>query len=109
MVSEVGRSVVNGRAADVVVGVEESFGQQGAHVTASESVDDPLAVAGPFDQAGKSQFGQVLAGDGRSAPGQSGETCDVKFSIAQSPQHPDACRFSKQGERCHCCGHLIIT
>jgi hypothetical protein len=36
---------VDGRAADVVVGVEEGFGEQGADVAAAEAVDDTLVCA----------------------------------------------------------------
>ena len=74
--------VVDGRAADVVVGVEEGFGEQGADVAAAEAVHDTLPVSLAFDEAGETQFRQVLAGDGGAAFGDGGEASNVEFGVA---------------------------
>ena len=52
-----------GFAADLVVGVEQCFGQEVADVGASEAVDDAPAVAVAFDQSSEAEFGEVLARD----------------------------------------------
>ena len=54
--SEVARLIVDGRAGDLVVGVEESFGEQGADMAVAEAVDDTLSLSLTFDQAGEAQF-----------------------------------------------------
>src|SRR5207244_12981441 len=54
-----GRRLVFSRgpgAAGLVVGIEESVGEQGAHVGAAEPVDDGLPVALTFDQPGEAQL-----------------------------------------------------
>ena len=96
--SPVGSSVVDRGAADLVVGVEEGLGEQGAHVGAAEPVNDALAVALSFDQSGEAQFGQVLAGDRGPAGRDRGEGGDVEFGIAQRPQHPHAGGIGEQRE-----------
>ncbi len=48
--------VVDGCAADLVFGVEEGLGEEGADVAAAQAVDDALAVSLAFDQAGEAQF-----------------------------------------------------
>ena len=59
---------MDGRAADLVVGVEEGFGEQGAHVAAAESVHDALALTLSFDQTGEAQFDRCwLATVGRQS------------------------------------------
>jgi hypothetical protein len=94
--------VVDGRAADVVIGVEEGFGEHGADVAAAQAVDDTLAVSLPFDEAGEAQFRQVLAGDGGAAFGDGGEAGDVEFGVAQRPQHADSGGVGEQGEGRDC-------
>lgn len=91
--------VVDGRAADLVVGVEESFGQQRADMATAQPIHDPLSVPLALDQASEAQLGQVLAGDRRAAVGEGGEASDVEFGVAQRPQHADACRVGEQRER----------
>ena len=59
--------VVDRGSGDVVIGVEERLGEQGAHMAAAESVYDSLSVTLSFHESGESQFRQVLAGDGRAA------------------------------------------
>jgi cation diffusion facilitator family transporter len=92
---------VDGFAADLMVGVEQGFGQQGAHVAAAEAVDHALTVAVAFDQAGEAEFGQVLAGYGGPGAGGLGERGDVEVGLTQGPEHPHPGRISEQCKSLH--------
>ena len=49
-------SVVNGLAADLVVGVEERLVQQVADVAAPEAIKHPAPVPASLDEAGEAQL-----------------------------------------------------
>ena len=100
--SDVAMLVVDGCAGDLVVGVEEGFGEQRADVPAAEAVHDTLALSLAFDQAGEAQLGQVLAGHRGSALGDGCEAGDVVFGVAQGPQHADSGRVGEQREGGDC-------
>ena len=105
--SEVVGLVVHGCAGDLVVGVEEGFGEQRADVPAAEAVYDPLALSLALDQAGEAQLGQVLAGDRGAAFGDGGEAGDIEFGIAQRPEHADSGGVGEQREGGDCGADLF--
>jgi hypothetical protein len=49
-------------SADMVIGVEQPFGQHRAHMPAAQSIHHPLTVTLTFDEPGEPEFEQVLAG-----------------------------------------------
>ena len=55
-INERRRSVVNGLAADLVVGVEERLVQQVADVAAPEAIEHPAPVPASLDEAGEAQL-----------------------------------------------------
>lgn len=75
-------SAVSRLAADLMIGMEQPFGEQRTDVPASEPVHDPLPVALPLDQPGEPQLRQVLAGNSRPASGDRGEARDVELAVA---------------------------
>lgn len=48
--------VVDGCAPDLVVGVEEGLGEEGADVAAAQAVDDTLTLSLALDEPGEAQF-----------------------------------------------------
>ena len=100
---------MDGFAAELVVGVEEGFGEELADVTSAQPVQDPATIAVGVHQAGETEFGQVLAGDGGAASRGPGEGRDVRFGVTQGPQHPDPGGVGQQREGHHRGGHLGVA
>ena len=72
-------SVVDWLAADLVVGVEQRFREQVAHVGSTESVDDAASVSFALDQSGEAKLGEMLTGHGGPAAGHLGERRNVSI------------------------------
>lgn len=81
--------VVQRYAADLMVGVKEGLGEQGADVPPAEPIHDALAVPSALDEPGEAQLGQVLARNGGTAARYSGEARHIQVGGPQSPEHPD--------------------
>lgn len=81
-----------------MVGVEEAFGQQGAYVTTSESVDNALPATLTLDETGQPQLRQMLAGHCRTASCDRCQAGDVQFCVPQRPEHSHPGRVGKQRE-----------
>jgi hypothetical protein len=73
-------------AAHLVVGVEKRLGQEVPDMGAAKAVDNPSAVTSALDEAGESEFGEVLAGYCRATACDLGEGSHVGFFLPQRPQ-----------------------
>lgn len=73
------------RTTDVMVGMKQGFGEQCAHVTATQPIHDPLTLAFTLDEPGEPQFRQVLTGDSRSAAGDRRQARNIKLGVPQRP------------------------
>lgn len=102
------RLVVVGRAADLVIGLEEGLAQERANVPAAQPIDHALPLSLAHDEAGETQLGQMLAGHRRSTPGGGGEARHVEFRVAKSPEHAHPRRVSEQRERRDRGGYLAV-
>jgi hypothetical protein len=91
--------IVGRLAADLMIGVEKCFDQQGSHVTTSKAVEHTPPVAIGFDETGQPELRQVLAGDGRPAIGDTSQGGHVQLVLTQRPEHPYPRRLGEEGER----------
>ena len=91
-------SVVDWFAADLVVGVEQRLGEQGADVGSAEAVDDSASVSPALDQSGEAEFGQMLTGDGGTATGDPSQRGYVSVVVSKRPQEPHPSRIGQQGK-----------
>ncbi len=69
-------------AGHLVVSMEQRFGEQVPNVHPSDSIHNTAAVPSPFNESSETQFGQVLASNGRSAASGVGQGCHIKFAVA---------------------------
>jgi hypothetical protein len=93
---------------DLVVGVEQRLGEQGANVGSTEAVDDPTSVSPALDQSSEAEFGQMLTGDGGTATGDHSQRGYVSVVVSKRPQQSHPSGIGQQGEGHDRGRHLVL-
>ncbi len=90
--------VVDGLAADLMISLEERFGDETSHVSAASGVEDTTTFSPGYDQFREPQLRKVLACRSRRDPRERCQRCDIQLVVGDRPQDAQPTRLSGHGQ-----------